>query len=156
MYESGGRRIKRSIHVDLDSICFATEEMLARWEKIDLLRDYITQKIKEIRAYNEERISTKQSLVNARRLTNIGTFRAYCLAYIKKHPLINHEMLTTVRQLSPTERGLPLEIYCFTSETGFIDHEAIQSDLFDHFLSVMTEFGLSNFQIVSAKSMRKD
>lgn len=150
MSESGGRRIKRSILIDLDSIHFANEEELERWKEIDLLRNYIAEKIHEVRAYNDDHPSAAVSIANARNLTNLGTFRAYCLAYIKNEMDIRSDMTILVRQLQPTERGIPLEIYCFTKKTDWASYEDVQSDLFDHFLSIMPEFGLTTFQIPSA------
>lgn len=155
MSDSGGRRIKRAIHIDLDSVRFASEEQLERWKEIDLLRDYLAGKIREVRTYNAERPSSKTSVANARKLTNLGTFRAYCLAYLRANPLIHQGMTLLVRQLQPTDRGLPLEIYCFTSDTAWANYEAIQSDLFDHLLSIMPEFGLTSFQVTSATAIRR-
>lgn len=150
MSDSGGRRIKRSILIDLDSIHFANNEELERWKEIDLLRDYIAEKIHEVRSYNNDHPSAAVSIANARNLTNLGTFRAYCLAYIRNDPDIHSKMTIIVRQLQPTERGIPLEIYCFTTNIAWEKYEDIQSDLFDHFLSIMPEFGLTTFQIPSA------
>ncbi len=154
MSESGGRRIKRAIHIDLDSIAFATEEMLAAWKEIDLLRNYIAKKINEVRAYNSTHPSSKVAIANARMLTNIGTFRAYCDAYLRSNPKIHQGMTILVRQLQPTDRGIPLEIYCFTNNTDWNPYEDIQSDIFDHFLAIMPQFGLSCFQVTSANAMR--
>ncbi len=155
MSDSGGRRIKRSIHIDLDSIAFATEEMLEQWREIDLIRDYLAEKTREVRSYNAEHPSSKTSVANARNLTNIGTFRAYCNAYLKASPYIHQKMTLLVRQLQPTDRGLPLEIYCFTNDTSWLPYENIQSDIFDHFLAIMPLFGLSCFQVTSAKSLHR-
>ncbi len=155
MSDSGGRRIKRAILVDLDTVRFADEGQLERWKEIDLIRDYIAGKIREVRAYNAAHPSSKTSVANARKLTNIGTFRAYCLAYLRAHPCVHQGMTLIVRQLQPTDRGLPLEIYCFTNDTAWANYEAIQSDLFDHFLAIMPEFGLSGFQVTSASAMRQ-
>ena len=154
MSESGGRRIKRSILIDLDSVRFASEDDLDRWKEIDLIRDYLASKIREVRAYNSEHPSSKTSVANARKLTNIGTFRAYCVAYLTANPCIHKGMTLLVRQLNPSDRGLPLEIYCFTNDTAWANYEAIQSDLFDHLLAIMPEFGLTCFQVTSATSMR--
>lgn len=154
MSESGGRRIKRAIQIDLDTVSFATAEQLERWKEIDLLRDYLAAKIREIRAYNADHPTSTASIANARNLTNLGTFRAYCLAYIKANAEIHPGMTILVRQLQPTERGIPLEIYCFTADTAWERHENIQSDLFDHFLSILPEFGLSCFQTPSAAAVK--
>ncbi len=153
MSESGGRRIKRSIHIDLDSVAFADEACLERWREIDLIRDYLAEKMLEVRAYNNSHPTAKTSVANARNLTNIGTFRAYCNAYLKAHPCIHQGMTILVRQLQPTDRGLPLEIYCFTNDTSWLPYEDIQSDIFDHFLAILPVFGLTCFQVTSAKSL---
>ena len=154
MSESGGRRIKRAILIDLDSIHFADEDELERWKEIDLIRDYLATKIREVRAYNAEHPSSATSVANARKLTNIGTFRAYCLAYLRANPAIHQRMTLLVRQLDPSDHGLPLEIYCFSSDTAWANYERIQSDLFDHFLAIMPEFGLTSFQVTSAAALR--
>ena len=155
MSDSGGRRIKRAILVDLDSVRFADLPSLDRWKEIDLLRDYLAKKIHEARAYNAEHPSATASVVNARKLTNIGTFRAYCLAYLRANPNIRQDMTIIVRQMDPTDRGLPLEVYCFSANTEWAAYEAIQSDLFDHLLAIMPEFGLTCFQVTSAAAMRR-
>ncbi|MGN0890463.1 MAG: mechanosensitive ion channel family protein [Candidatus Spyradenecus sp.] len=155
MSESGGRRIKRAILIDLDSIHFADEGELERWKEIDLIRDYLASKIREVRAYNAAHPSSATSVANARKLTNIGTFRAYCLAYLRANPAIHQRMTIIVRQLDPSDRGLPLEIYCFSSDTAWANYESIQSDLFDHLLAIMPEFGLISFQVTSATALRQ-
>ncbi len=154
MSESGGRRIKRAIHIDLDSVRFADEAMLKQWENIDLIHDYIGGKLKEIESYNSTHPTSKTCIANARNLTNIGTFRAYCYAYLRNHPKIHKGMTILVRQLQPTNSGIPLEIYCFTNTTDWIAYEDIQSDIFDHFLALMQQFGLTSFQVSSATAMR--
>lgn len=154
MVESGGRRIKRSIKIDLDSIHFATEEQLKRWQKIDLLRDYLRQKDAEITASKANCPTAEDSIANARHLTNIGTFRAYCMAYLRKHAHIHQDHILLVRQLPPEEHGIPLEIYCFTNTTKWTEYENIQSDIFDHLLAILSEFGLSAFQLNSTGAMR--
>lgn len=146
MQESGGRRIKRSIYIDVNSIKFADEEMVKRFEEIRYIEDYIKNKREEIDRYNEEHNISDLSIVNRRHLTNIGTFRVYIENYIKNHPKINKSMVHMVRQLQPTDRGVPIEIYAFTTETAWIDYEEIQSDIFDHILSIVTEFDLRIYQ----------
>ena len=155
MSDSGGRRIKRAILVDLDSVRFADEAMIERWKEIDLLRDYLAARVREVREYNGAHPSSKVSVANARKLTNIGTFRAYCVAYLRANPKIHQGMTLIVRQMDPTDRGLPLEIYCFANDTAWENYEAIQSDLFDHLLAIMPEFGLTCFQVTSASAMRR-
>lgn len=155
MSDSGGRRIKRSILIDLDTVRFADEAQLEHWKEIDLLRDYIAEKIHEVRAYNSDHPSSATSVANARKLTNIGTFRAYCVAYLRANAQIHKGMTLIVRLMQPTERGIPLEIYCFTTKTAWALYEQIQSDIFDHLLAIMPEFGLGCFQSASAAAMRQ-
>jgi len=146
MTESGGRRINRSVYIDITSIAFCTDEMLEEFEKIDCLTDYIRNKRHEIIHYNlENKIDTSHS-VNSRRLTNIGIFRTYIQSYLKNHPKIHQEMVQLVRQLPLVEYGLPLNIYAFTNDTEWTNHENIQSNIFDHLLAVVPQFGLRVFQ----------
>jgi miniconductance mechanosensitive channel len=146
MKEAGGRRIKRAINIDLRSVGFADEAMLARWHRIDLLKDYLDEKQQEVDEENQESGTDLSILGNGRRLTNIGTFRAYCVAYLRAHPRIRQDLTFLVRQLSPTEHGLPLEIYVFANDTIWANYEGIQADIFDHLLSVVGEFDLRVFQ----------
>lgn len=142
MTESGGRRIKRSLRIDGTSVHFLNEEELTRLRKAKLLSAYIEQKIADIAADNAAQGVDLSSPVNGRRLTNLGTFRAYLTAYLKANKHIHSEMIQMVRQLEPDANGVPLEIYAFTNKTGWVDYEGIQSDLFDHILAVLPEFGL--------------
>ncbi|EHQ88582.1 mechanosensitive ion channel family protein [Desulfosporosinus youngiae] len=146
MTQSGGRRINRSIYIDTTSIDFCTEEMLDQFEKIHYLTDYIRNKKQEIALYNLENQIDTNHPVNGRRLTNLGTFRAYIQSYLKNHPKIYGEMVQMVRQLPPGEHGIPLEIYVFTNDTVWVNYESIQSDIFDHILAVVPQFGLRVFQ----------
>ena len=146
MQESGGRRIKRSIAIDIQTIKFCDEEMLARFSKIKYIAAYIEHKKDELAQFNQTQEIDESSLVNGRRMTNVGTFRAYIVAYLRNHPKINREMTFLVRQLPPQEHGLPIEIYVFCSDTVWANYEAIQADIFDHILSVVPEFDLSAFQ----------
>ncbi len=146
MQESGGRRIKRAIYIDMNSIQLCTPEMIERYRKIQVLRDYIDQKQKELRQYNEKHEIDNSVLVNGRRMTNVGTFRAYLVNYLKRHPQVHQDMTFLVRQLAPTEHGLPIEIYIFSKDTVWANYEAIQADIFDHVLSVVPEFDLRVFQ----------
>lgn len=151
MQESGGRRIKRSIFIDTSSICFVDEALLARLRKIALLEDYLATKSAEVAEHNAEEGVDDSSLANGRRLTNVGTFRAYLFAYLKSLPRLHKEMTCVVRQLAPGEHGLPIEVYAFTDTTAWIDYEAIQGDLFDHVLAVVPEFGLRLFQLPTTR-----
>lgn len=149
MFESGGRRIKRALFIDMQTAGFADEEMLARWQRIRLLRPYLEEKLGEIAEENRRLGEDLGVLGNGRRLTNVGTFRAYCVAYLKAHPRIRQDMTFLVRQLQPTEHGLPLEIYVFTTDTRWAVYEGIQADVFDHLLAVVGQFGLRVFQTPS-------
>ncbi|MFA7086053.1 MAG: mechanosensitive ion channel domain-containing protein [Aliarcobacter sp.] len=146
MRESGGRRIKRAIKIDIHSINFLNEQDMQRLEKANLLAPYLQDKKNEIKNYNESNKFDLSVAMNGRRLTNIGTLRAYILTYLKNHPNINKDMTIMVRQLAPDEYGIPLEIYCFTSTTVWSDYENIQSDIFDHIYSVLGEFDIKPYQ----------
>jgi miniconductance mechanosensitive channel len=146
MSEAGGRRIKRSIYIDVKSIKFCTEEMIEKYKKINFLKEYIKSKEKEIEQYNAKNKINSNNPVNRRNLTNIGTFRIYIENYIKNHPKIHSNMIQMVRQLAPGEHGLPLEIYAFTNDTNWVNFERAQSDIFDHILAVAKEFELRVFQ----------
>ncbi|MNW60171.1 Miniconductance mechanosensitive channel YbdG [compost metagenome] len=146
MQVSGGRRIKRSIYIDISSIRFCTEEMVAEFEKIHYLTDYVTAKLKEIQAYNMEHQVNTESNVNGRQLTNVGVFREYIHQYLRNHPKINKDMTMIVRQLAPEDRGLPLEIYAFSNDINWGVYENVQADIFDHIFAVASTFGLRAFQ----------
>ncbi|MBT8071645.1 MAG: mechanosensitive ion channel family protein [Gammaproteobacteria bacterium] len=146
MSESGGRRIKRAVNIDMSSIRFCTEEMLGRFEKIQYIAAYIDTMKKELAEFNKAANVDHASLANGRRMTNIGTFRAYVRAYLLNHPMINKQMTFLVRQLPPTEYGLPIEIYVFSKDQVWANYEAIQADIFDHILAVVPEFDLRVFQ----------
>ena len=146
MQASGGRRIKRAVHIDVNSVRFCTEEMLQRFAKIQYISDYIERKKEEIGRYNSEKRVDLTSLVNGRRMTNLGSFRAYVTSYLRNHPMVNQEMTFLVRQLSPQGQGLPIEIYVFCKDKVWANYEAIQADIFDHILAVVPEFDLKVFQ----------
>jgi len=146
MSESDGRRIKRSINIDLQSIGFLNDEQLLRLKKIELITSYLESKHNEVMQYNENNQTDTSSLVNGRNLTNIGTFRAYVAAYLKSHPMINQDMTLLVRQLAPGETGVPIEIYVFCKDKNWGNYENIQADIFDHLLAVIEEFDLRVYQ----------
>ncbi|MFA5635602.1 MAG: mechanosensitive ion channel family protein [Anaerovoracaceae bacterium] len=146
MQESGGRRIKRSVYIDATSIKFCDEEMLEKFSRIQYIQQYIEEKRAEIKEHNEMHGMDPSNFVNGRHLTNIGTLRAYIVYYLKNHPQIHRGMTQIVRQLEPTENGLPIEIYAFTNNTAWEAYEAIQSDIFDHIFAVVPEFDLRVFQ----------
>jgi miniconductance mechanosensitive channel len=155
MSEAGGRRIKRALHLDMRTIKFADEALLERCKRMRLLRPYLKSKFEEVQKYNKDVGEELSELINGRRLTNVGTFRAYCVAYLCEHPKIHKDMTLLVRQLSPDSDGLPLEIYAFTNDTAWGSYEDIQGDIFDHLLSVLPEFGLSAYQSPSGADMEK-
>ncbi len=146
MQETGGRRIKRAIHLDVNSVKFCTDEMLERFSKIQFIADYIAAKDAELTEFNTAAGIDASTVVNGRQLTNIGTFRAYVEAYLRAHPMIGDTFTFLVRQLKPTENGVPIEIYVFTTTTNWIEYEGIQSDIFDHLLASVPEFDLRLFQ----------
>ncbi|MHA0856779.1 mechanosensitive ion channel family protein [Paenibacillus sp. CMAA1364] len=146
MQASGGRRIKRSIHIDTSSIQFCTQDMIDEFQNIHLLTDYIMTRINEIGEYNKNRHINLSNKVNGRQLTNIGVFRVYIQQYLKHHPKIHKDMTLIVRQLAPEATGLPLEIYTFTNDTDWAVYESVQSDIFDHIFAVAPQFGLRAFQ----------
>jgi len=149
MQLAGGRRIKRSLYLDLTSIRFLSDEEVERAGRIGVLRDYIQKKKEEIREHNAREGLAPDAVPDQRRLTNVGTLRAYILHYLRHHPSFRQEYTMIVRQLEPTERGLPLEVYAFADRTAWAEYEAIQSDLFDHLLAVLPEFGLRPYQLPS-------
>lgn len=153
MTESGGRRIARSIVIDVDTVKFCTPEMLERYKKFQLVTKYITDKEAEIEKYNKTNDIDTTTLVNGRRQTNLGIFRAYLKAYLMENPNINHEMTLMVRQKTPTEFGIPLEIYCFSKNKEWTIYEAIQSDIFDHIYAVVSQFDLKVYQKPSSNSL---
>lgn len=154
MTESGGRRISRSIIIDLDTVKFCTPEMLEKYKKFQLVSKYIDDKEKEITEYNKKNNIDTSTLVNGRRQTNLGIFRAYLQAYIKQNPNLNHNLTMLVRQKDPTEFGVPLQIYCFSAKTDWISYEAIQNDIFDHVYAVVSQFDLKVYQRPSSYSIK--
>jgi miniconductance mechanosensitive channel len=154
MQVSGGRRIKRSLFIDTNSITFCTEEMIEKFKTIQFLSNYIISKEQDIAEYNAKNEINRDNPVNGRALTNIGVFRAYINQYLQHHPGISQEMTLLVRQLAPTEMGLPLEIYAFTNDIRWDVYETIQSDIFDHLFAVAPEFGLHLFQNPSGNDFK--
>lgn len=154
MQESGGRRIMRAILLDQTTIRFLTPEERGNLSRFALLDVYLASKDKDLEAWNESLVKSGRDPVNTRRLTNVGTFRAYVLAYLKVHPGIAKEKTLLVRQLDPTPQGLPLEIYAFANTVHWEAYEAIQSDIFDHVLSILPEFDLRLFQAPTGRDMR--
>jgi miniconductance mechanosensitive channel len=154
MVEAGGRRIKRSIYIDTGSIRFCTDEMLARFHSIHLIKDYIDERQGEIDSYNQKLGIDVGEPVNGRHMTNIGTFRIYIQHYLRSHPNIHQGMIQMVRQLPPGEHGLPIEIYAFAATTDWVAYEGIQADIFDHIMAVAPRFGLHIFQEPGGHDLR--
>lgn len=148
MFESGGRRIKRSMHIDMNTIRFLDEAEIKRFSRFVALREYVQAKVDELDEYNRTQVpeDVADVLANGRHLTNIGTFRAYAINYLKRHAMIHQEMTLLVRQLEPGPEGLPIQVYAFTNDTGWVNYEGIQADIFDHLLAIVQEFGLRVFQ----------
>jgi len=155
MQKSGGRRIKRAIHIDISSIKFCDKNMLRKFSEMQLITDYIKTKKEEISKFNKENNFDNKLASNGRKLTNIGTLRAYISAYLKNHPKIKNEMTFLIRQLSSGPTGLPIEIYVFANDTVWANYEAIQSDIFDHILAIVPEFDLRVFQNPTGNDFRK-
>ncbi|WP_321515327.1 mechanosensitive ion channel domain-containing protein [Marinifilum fragile] len=151
MEESGGRRIKRHLNIDVKSIHFLSEEDIHKFEQINLIQDYMKEKKEEIQSSNPE----GEIPVNQRRLTNIGTFRKYVEAYLYNHPKIHNEMTFLVRQLQASEKGLPIEIYVFSNDQEWANYEAIQADIFDHIFAIVPEFNLKVFQNPTGDDFQK-
>ena len=151
MSESGGRRIKRSLFIDINSISLCSPETLEKYKKFELISEYIDRKQKEVSEHNQTNNIDTSELINGRSLTNIGTFRVYIEAYLKNNSLIHKEMTFMVRQLAPTERGLPMQIYVFSNDIDWVRYEGIQSSIFDHLFAVVPEFGLRIFQNPTGK-----
>jgi miniconductance mechanosensitive channel len=154
MSEGGGRRIKRSLHIDSSTIRFLTDEEIRRFSRFVLLKDYIEEKCQELEIYNAAYADDPDLIVNARRLTNVGTFRAYVANYLRNHPGLNQNLIQIVRQLQPTPEGLPIEIYAFTSNVNWVPFEGVQSDIFDHILAIAPEFGLRVYQRPSGYDLK--
>ncbi|MGP1250630.1 mechanosensitive ion channel family protein [Serratia sp. CY33802] len=154
MSESGGRRIKRSLNIDTGSVHFLSEEEQRSLQRNPLLHSYLNVKTQELSQHNQEIAVDLASPLNGRRLTNLGTLRAYLEAYLRAHPRIHQNMTLMVRQLAPTPEGLPLEIYAFTNTTVWAEYESIQADIFDHLLAVIDEFGLRVHQTPTGNDLR--
>ncbi len=156
MSESGGRRIKRAVMIDINSIRFCDEELFGRLSRINLISDYLHTKQQDIAEYNRTRqLEPNNDLgINGRHQTNIGVFRAYVIAYLKDNPQISQDMTFLVRQLAQTEYGLPLEIYVFSKDQRWVEYEGIQSDIFDHLFAALPVFGLRPFQNPTGYDMR--
>ncbi len=155
MQEIGGRRIMRSLLIDMHSVHFMMPEEIERLRKAQLISSYIEDKLEDIERDNRRRRVDPSSPINGRQLTNLGTFRAYLYSYLRAHPGIHPDLIMMVRQLQPRPEGLPMEIYAFTRDTAWVKYEGVQADIFDHILAVIPEFGLRVFQVPSGSDMRR-
>ena len=154
MSESGGRRIKRAIHLDMNSIRFLSDDEVARLSRFEFLHEYLHAKQKDLEVANAREVPGENVVPDPRRLTNVGTFRAYVRHYLSNHPTIHQEMTLLVRQLQPGPQGLPLEIYCFSNDTDWGNYEGLQADIFEHLIASLPEFGLRAFQEPSGGDLK--
>jgi miniconductance mechanosensitive channel len=154
MQETGGRRIKRSLRIKMSSIRFLTQQEVEELRKVELLTDYIDERREEIQRYNAEHAVNKEMLVNGRNLTNLGLFRRYMELYALEHPGVHRELSRMVRQLQPDERGLPLELYCFSANTSWVPYEHLVADIFDHLLASVRSFQLEVFESPASDDLR--
>ena len=146
MEESGGRRIKRAVNIDMASIKFCDKDMLNRFEQFEIIRDYVKEKEREITEYNTSKHISDEDVISRRNQTNVGIFRKYLEVYLRNHPKVRQDLTFLVRQLHPTSKGLPIEIYVFSKDIVWANYESIQADIFDHILAVVPEFELKVFQ----------
>ncbi|MEI7036743.1 mechanosensitive ion channel family protein [Fulvimonas yonginensis] len=154
MQESGGRRIKRALHIDAASVRFLDEAEIGRLSALRLLGDYLPSKAREVEHWNRALGEAAAVPANRRRLTNLGTFRAYAQAYLRQHPRIHRGMTCMVRQLDSGPQGIPLELYCFTATVAWAEYEGIQADIFEHLFALLPEFGLALYQQPSGQDVR--
>ncbi len=154
MVDSGGRRISRAVNIDINSIQFLNDKMLEKFKNSKVLGPYMDSVLKDLDSYNEE-TSYKGEVFGERKLTNIGTFRAYLEFYLKKNPFVHDKYTFLVRQLAPTDKGLPIQVYVFTTDNNWVNYEGIQSDIFDHILAIIPEFDLRVFQDPTGGDFRR-
>lgn len=153
MQDNGARRIMRSINIDMHSVKFCTKEMIEKYRKISLIKDYIDSQEKQFYEYNLQNGIDDSVLVNGMRLTNIGVFRAYLQRYIENQPTIDKNQIYMIRQMEPTENGLPIQIYFFTTKFQWVAYEGVMADVFDHIIAVIPEFDLNVFQNLTSKDI---
>ncbi len=154
MSEAGGRRIKRSLYLEISSVRFLDDDEIQQLQKINLLSPYLDNKSKELQHHNSELAGDLSALINGRRLTNLGTLRVYMVACLKNHPRIHQHLTLMVRQLAPGPNGLPLEVYAFTNTTLWGEYEDIQADIFDHFLAILPELGIRAHETPTGHDIR--
>ena len=155
MEESGGRRIKRPINIDMNSVTFLDDAQIEKLGNFHLLKDYINTRQKEITEYNKSLNLEEGTVTNGRKMTNLGVFRKYMEEYLHHHPMISKEMTFLVRHLQPTDKGLPVDIYVFSKDQAWANYEAIQADIFDHTLAILPEFDLNVFQNPTGSDFQK-
>lgn len=156
MSESGGRRIKRSLRLDMNSVRFLTEDEIGELSRRELLQDYMRESVAAIARYNEEKAAGSPGVIpEIRRLTNLGTFRVYVQKYLEAHPKTHKDMTLLTRQLAPGPEGVPIEVYCFANDTAWANYEGFQGDIFDHLIAILPEFGLRAFQAPGGSDFRK-
>jgi miniconductance mechanosensitive channel len=153
MQDNGARRIMRSINIDMHSVKFCTKEMIEKYRKISLIKDYIDSQEKQFYEYNLQNGIDDSVMVNGMRLTNIGVFRAYLQRYIENQPTIDKNQIYMIRQMEPTENGLPIQIYFFTTKFQWVAYEGVMADVFDHIIAVIPEFDLNVFQNLTSKDI---
>lgn len=145
MADSGGRRIMRNVNIQIDSVKFASPRLIEKLKKVDHLKSFIEEREKEIEKYNKEH-GLNENQINARKQTNIGLFRRYLEFYLKNHEQVHQQMTIMVRQLETSEKGVPIQVYCFTNTIVWGEYEGISSDIFDHIFAVTKEFELNIFE----------
>ncbi|WP_438860490.1 mechanosensitive ion channel family protein [Achromobacter spanius] len=155
MFETGGRRIKRALNIDMATVRFLDADEIVRFGRFDVLKDYIGEKTAELESWNAANGDGGAIAANNRRLTNLGTFRAYLAAYLRRHPQVHPQLTFLVRQLQPGPEGLPLEVYVFSNDTRWAMYEQLQADIFDHLLAMLPEFGLRVFQKPTGADLRQ-
>ncbi len=156
MSESGGRRIKRSLRLDMNSVRFLDQEEIRELSRRELLHDYMRDSVAAIARHNAEKAAGDPGVTpEIRRLTNLGTFRVYVLKYLEAHPKTHKGMTLLTRQLAPGPEGVPIEVYCFSNDTAWANYEGFQADIFDHLIAILPEFGLRAFQAPGGSDFRK-
>ena len=154
MQESKGRRIKRAIYIKQSSIKFLSSEDIERMKKIQLIKPYLEHREKEVSKYNRQAEANKQLLINGRNQTNLGVFRYYADAFLNENSAINKELFMMVRHLAPTDKGIPIEIFCFSHDKKWENYEHIQADIFDHLLAAVPYFDLEIFELPTGKDVQ--
>lgn len=157
MFGSGGRRIARSLNIDIQSIRFLNDDELPALRKVRVLAPYLEARLEEVTEFNNQQMREGNSdiILNKRALTNLGTFRHYAINWLRENPRINQDMTLLVRQLQPTPEGLPIQVYVFSRDTSWASYEDLQSDIFDHLYAILPQFGLRAFQQPSGTDLRE-